>query len=139
MKNSKNNKSESKKSLAIATVAASLFVSLVFGTLAGFSGAEISKKNNFRIAPIINNQNEKVNFISDKKTKIIKEESGIIDAVQKVNPAVVSIIVTKDIPKMERYYVDPFENDSFDDFFNFPNFRTPEEKQNGTEKREVGG
>jgi S1-C subfamily serine protease len=37
------------------------------------------------------------------KKVILDEESAIIDAVEKVNPAVVSIVVTKDLPKLEQF------------------------------------
>lgn len=76
--------------------------------------------------------------------KIIKveEESGVIDAVEKVSPAVVSIIVTKDLPVIERYYSDPFGDDFFRQFFgdDFGDlFGAPQYRQKGTEKKEIGG
>ncbi|RMD58924.1 PDZ domain-containing protein [Candidatus Parcubacteria bacterium] len=67
----------------------------------------------------------------------VKEESATVEAVERVSPAVVSIIVTKDLPKLEKYYIDPFFGDPFfDDFFGF---RIPRYRQKGTEKREIGG
>ena len=75
------------------------------------------------------------------------EESQVVRAVEKANPAVVSIVVTKDVPIIERYYeeepntpTNPFGNffDN-DDFFSQFNLRTPQYRQNGTEKKEVGG
>src|SRR3989344_1002264 len=47
---------------------------------------------------------------------ILDEESAIISAVEKVNPAVVSIVVTKDLPKYEQFA-------PFGDFF----FQIPSE------------
>ncbi len=48
------------------------------------------------------------------------EEDRVVSAVEKVQPAVVSIMVTKDLPKYERYYqLDPF----FEDFFSDPFFQ----------------
>jgi len=70
------------------------------------------------------------------------EESRVIDVIEKANPAVVSIVITKDVPIIERYYQDdPFSDDFFDRFFGGQgfNFRVPQKRQNGTEKREVGG
>jgi serine protease Do len=77
------------------------------------------------------------------KTDAPAEESRIIAVVEKASPAVVSIVITKDVPIIERYYqnFDPFGGDFFNNFFG-PNgwqFRVPQQKQNGTEKREVGG
>ncbi len=68
---------------------------------------------------------------------VLDYENAKISAVKRVSPAVVSIIVTKDLPVLERYYVNPFEgfgNDFFNQFFGMPQYR-----EKGTEKREVGG
>jgi len=76
------------------------------------------------------------------RTDIPAEESRIIDVVAKASPAVVSIVITKDVPIIEQYYqeFDPFGDDFFNDFFgNGFGFRMPQQRQNGTEKREVGG
>lgn len=71
------------------------------------------------------------------------EESRIIDVVEKANPAVVSIVITKDVPIIEQYFqeFDPFSDNFFNDFFgnNGFRFRIPQQRQNGTEKREIGG
>ncbi len=64
-------------------------------------------------------------------------EEAIIDAVATSDPAVVSVIITKDLPKIERVYEQvPMYGNRFpgDSFFSIPQFQ-----QNGTEKREVGG
>ena len=66
------------------------------------------------------------------------QEEKIIQVVEDVSPAVVSIIVTKDVPIIEQYYTNPFEN--FEDFFNEPfELQVPEYRQKGTEKKEIGG
>lgn len=65
------------------------------------------------------------------------EESRIVGIVEQSNPAVVSIVITKDVPIIEQYYE---EFDPFEDFFGGGfGFRVPRQRQNGTEKREVGG
>jgi serine protease Do len=77
-------------------------------------------------------------------------ESALIETVEKTNPAVVSIVVTKDVPIIERFYEESPSSplDLFDNFFNSPfgsnslgpfQFQVPQYRQNGTEKREVGG
>jgi len=87
--------------------------------------------------PTINSNGETI------KRDVVSEESRVIDVVEKANPAVVSIVITKDVPVIEQYYqeFDPFGDDFFNDFFgnNGFKFRIPQQKQNGTEKREVGG
>lgn len=73
----------------------------------------------------------------------VSEESRIIDVVEKASPAVVSIVITKDVPIIEQYYqeFDPFGGDFFQQFFGGRGFRfqIPQQRQNGTEKREIGG
>jgi len=64
--------------------------------------------------------------------KVVKEESAVIDAVKKSSPAVVSIIVTKDLPKMQQYLFNPFGR-------SFPGFGIPMYRQEGFEKKEIGG
>ena len=61
------------------------------------------------------------------------QEEKIIEVVQKTSPAVVSIIITKDVPVIEQYYINPFGQD-------WPlELEIPEYRQKGTEKKEVGG
>jgi len=76
------------------------------------------------------------------KVVTLDQESAVITAVEKVSPGVVSIIVTKDLPVIERYYSNPGSgNDLFDQFFggDFFGFQQPQYRQKGTEKKEVGG
>ncbi len=58
--------------------------------------------------------------------------SDVIDVVDAVNPAVVSIVITKDVPTLERI-IDQGSRSPFG-FFSFPQYR-----QNGTEEKEIGG
>ncbi len=64
---------------------------------------------------------------------ISAQEDMIIAAVEKATPAVVSIIITKDVPILKQYYEE--STDPFNDFFG----QIPQYKQEGTEKKEVGG
>lgn len=68
---------------------------------------------------------------------VLDSEQHIIDLVERVNPAVVSVVVTKDVPVFENYFEDynPFGGFFGDDFI----FRVPQQRQRGTEEREVGG
>lgn len=63
----------------------------------------------------------------------VTNEDRVIAAIQKVNPAVVSIIVTKDVPVYEQYYeiVNPWGL--------FDGFSVPRIRENGTKEQEVGG
>ena len=58
------------------------------------------------------------------------QEEKIIKVVEEVSSAVVSIIVTKDLPVFEEYYISPFEEFEF---------KIPQYRQKGTEKKEIGG
>jgi len=55
--------------------------------------------------------------------------------VKEVSPAVVSIIISKDVPVFEQYYINPFEEFG-QPFFQF---EVPQYRQKGTQKQEVGG
>lgn len=54
------------------------------------------------------------------------------DVVAKVNPAVVSIVISKNVPVMQQYFANPFGDQ-------FPGFSIPQYRQNGTQKQDVGG
>ena len=145
--------------LIIAIVAANLFIS---GLLAGFGAIYYDQwspwwKTNFLgQAPTAGDKPEAVeNILGHNQTNgeetgenfqsgqiIITEEDLITQIAAKADPAVVSIIVSKDIAIMERYYEyhNPFGGGFFDDFFGGDSgWQIPRYRQNGTEKQEVGG
>ena len=64
------------------------------------------------------------------KTGTAAEESQVINTVAKANPAVVSIIISKDMPIVE-------QNSPFDYLFGTPN--NQQQNQNSTEKQVIGG
>jgi len=68
----------------------------------------------------------------------IELEKNVMRVVDDVNPSVVSIIITKDLPVFEQYYINPFK-DFFGEDFDIPEFGIPQYRQKGTEKKEVGG
>ncbi len=74
----------------------------------------------------------------ETKQPLLSQDAMVVSAVKKTNPAVVSIVITKNVPKYELYTPNrernPFGN-LFPDFF----FSVPEYRQKGTEEREVGG
>jgi len=68
------------------------------------------------------------------------QENRIVDAVQAAAPAVVSIVITADVPVVEQYFEQVPNNDPFGGIFGNPfNFQVPKLRQNGTEKKEIGG
>lgn len=60
------------------------------------------------------------------------QEEAVIRVVKEASPAVVSIIISKDVPVLEQYYYNPFPNLA-------PDFSVPQYRQKGTEKKEIGG
>ena len=73
----------------------------------------------------------------------VQEESQTISAVEKINPSVVSIIITKDLSKISNVTgPNPFP---FDDYFQFPGFQfqpvapQPKSAPQKPNKQEVGG
>lgn len=65
-------------------------------------------------------------------------EEAIVNTVQAAQPAVVSIIVTKDVPVIEQFFEEV--PGPFGGFFESPfSFRMPQLRQNGTERQEIGG
>lgn len=62
-------------------------------------------------------------------------EDAVVRAVKQAQPAVVSIVISKDVPIIERYYNDFFGGGFFSPF----QFQVPQLRQNGTQKQEVGG
>jgi len=61
------------------------------------------------------------------------QEEKIISVVENVSPAVVSIVVTKDVPIIEQYYT------PFGEGWPFFELEIPQYRQQGTEKQEIGG
>lgn len=62
----------------------------------------------------------------------VSEEKAVVDVVKKVSPAVVSIVISKDLPLIHQF--SPFGNDPF-----FNQFFGQMYEQNGTQKQEIGG
>lgn len=77
-------------------------------------------------------------FVSSSPNFSSSGENGaapnVSDVVARANPAVVSIVISKDVPVMEQYMENPFGN-AFPGF----GFSIPRSRQIGTEKKEVGG
>jgi serine protease Do len=61
--------------------------------------------------------------------------SDVVEVVDAANPAVVSIIISKDVPKLEQIMGGQGQNSPF----GFFGFNTPQYRQNGTEEKEIGG
>lgn len=111
-----------------------IFVSSFFGFIAGIvsEGYFLSEfKNYFSKENIEAGKEaaaEKPNYLPETS-----QEEATISVVKEASPAVVSIIITKDLPVIEEYYITPFP-----DFFG-QGFQIPQYRQKGTEKKQIGG
>jgi S1-C subfamily serine protease len=73
---------------------------------------------------------------------VLEYEKAITSVIERTSPAVVSLIISKDVPVLERYYINPFDDESLpipDQFKELFQFQIPQYRQRGTEKRKIGG
>ncbi len=113
-----------------------IFISSFFGFLAGITAVNYFYFKTENFLSKLNIELLKPKIIKKELQEIylpqVSQEEAIIKAVEKVSPAVVSIIITKDLPIIEKYYISPFEDFPF-------GFKIPKYRQKGTKKKEVGG
>lgn len=108
-----------------------IFISSVFGFIAGiFSGSVFYFEAKDYLASFKIDIPEKIIEKSVEYIPQTTQEEKIINVVNSVSPAVVSIIITKDLPIFEQYYISPFREFEF---------LIPQQRQIGTEKKEIGG
>ncbi|MEA2007275.1 MAG: trypsin-like peptidase domain-containing protein [Patescibacteria group bacterium] len=132
----------SKKAL-IGVLVLTIAISTFLGGIAGFLASETSVSG-LRgaveaLLPQDVTQQQARELTSATKAgtvKVLEEESSVIKVVEDVSPAVVSIIVSKDVSKLDEFALNPF----FDDpFFNPFGLRPLPQGEPETEKREIGG
>ncbi|QQS60941.1 MAG: trypsin-like peptidase domain-containing protein [Candidatus Moraniibacteriota bacterium] len=90
----------------------SFLFSIVLSILSGILGGvfvlllanPIVTKESLEKSPLENNKE-----MESSKTTVIAEDDAIIQVVEKVSPSVVSIVVTKDLSQMQRYFSSPFD------------------------------
>lgn len=127
------------RQLVLFTVVLSFVVS-IFGTILGLGvlGPLFGFGENSGV-PFVFNRPQILQKIVGGEQKIASHDELIVKAVQDASPAVVSVIASKDVPVVERFYVDPFNDPSFQQFFGDGGFglRVPQYRQKGTEHREI--
>lgn len=129
MEQENNNKiiPEEKRShgcLWVAMILITILLSSIFGAVFGFMSGGIAQKMLPSFFQKVLSKNQNVEII---KQNIVQEDSAVIDVVEKSSPAVVSIVVSKDVSARG---ISPF-----DQFFGIT---TPGSGQNGTTKQTVG-
>ena len=126
--------------IIVLTIILSSFFGAVFGFMSAGATSVFSSKIEQKIQqyfPKLKNQSA---TLQTNKQQVLVEDSAVIDVVKKSSPAVVSIIISKDVPN---YSSDNF-NDFFNQFFgggssNSANDNGSQNNQGGTTKQEVGG
>ena len=118
-----------------------ILVGFLAGTIGGFFVSTYYYKEIEKILSKLNIEIPKKEIEKPKEIPYLpqtSQEEAIIKVVKEASPAVVSVIITKDIPKLKLYYEEPFKE--FEEFFGIPfEFKIPKWKQEGYEKQEIGG
>lgn len=116
--------------LALIALIAWHYRDQIFKVLAKNYSAQFSPTNNLVFDP---KPNETAS--PTREEVVVHTEDTVVSSVKKAKPAVVSIIVSKDVPKYDVTY-----DQSSDPFGGlFPGFfQTPIYKQNGTERKQIG-
>ena len=127
-----------------------IFTAGICGAAGGFLAANFKNEIDAKVgisakekSEIIfaNSKNENFEIEKNCGCEISTENDAIISAAEKISPAVVSIVVSKDLPKFRRqkfFDFDQFFNDPFSDpFFNFNSQNRDENVE--TEKKKIGG
>lgn len=130
------------KQIIIFTIVLSFVVSILGSvlTLGVFGGPSAIEGANQ--GPFIFNRPKILEKITEKQTTetILRQDELVVKVVEETSPAVVSVVATKDVPVIERFFVDPFGDDPFfRQFFGDggSGFRIPQFRQRGTQTQEV--
>ena len=133
-----------------------LLLSAVVSTLFGFASGLVAGNQHLRrqvlatIAPSLEkyvglDAVAPVGKDDEKKSAMdaaASDEDRTVAVIESASPAVVSIVISKDVPVYEQYYANPFgenQNDLFRQFFeNNPGIGIPQYRQKGTERQEIG-
>ncbi len=133
------NKNKTFKSRGFWLIVLIIFLSSFFGFIAGaisntyfyFEIKGILRKLDIKLPDKVIERETVKEYIPQTS-----QEEAIIKAVKEVSPAVVSIVISKDVSIIEGYFENPFE-----EFFGPQPFELeiPQDRQQGTEKKEIGG
>ena len=126
--------------LVLFTIVVSFMVSVVGTILAlGVLGPLFGFGENAG-APFVFNRPQILQKIIGTEQKIINHDDLVVKAVQDASPAVVSVVASKDVPVVERFYGDPFGDPFFQEFFGGGDgfgIQIPQYRQKGTERKDI--
>ncbi|MFZ2192734.1 MAG: trypsin-like peptidase domain-containing protein [Candidatus Moraniibacteriota bacterium] len=123
-------------SLILFVILLSSTFGAIFGFMAGGFGNKLVDRISQEFPGIFKknaNQYESIIDPTISREKIIQEDSAVIDVVDKASPAVVSIIISKDITKLQNNFFDPFG------FFGDGNNSSGQNNSGITQKEKIGG
>jgi serine protease Do len=119
--------------IIILTIILASFFGALFGFMAGSSGSVLFSRIDKEIQQVFPNWKKNPELQSIQKDVIIQEESAITEVVERVSPSVVSIVVSRDVPKFRNYFDSPFN------FFFDPYGSQDNDSSSETEKQKIGG
>jgi S1-C subfamily serine protease len=131
-----------KKNIPVILVLSLFFtVSLIYAADQNFLQNFLNILKNIS-SPATKTQETKHSLFLNPAPTVFDLESAVTQIAEKSSSAVVSIIISKYVPIVERYYVNPFyEFDlppEIQPFFNFQ-FQVPQYRQKGYQEQKVGG
>lgn len=113
---------------------------LTLGLLGPLAGAEGGGPVVFQKPKILERITETVTQ-KEISERVLRQDELVVGVVREASPAVVSVVAAKDVPVVERFFIDPFADDPFfREFFGDggSGFRVPQFRQKGTQKQEIG-
>lgn len=119
-------KTQVMRSWSFRTMVVSIIFALVFGSAGGVAATIYASRLPAFQKYIHPNDPTAPAQPQVKQSIILNEESATTEVVKKASPAVVSIVVSKDLSKIPGYGRNPFENDFFFPFYQQPQ-QTPSE------------
>lgn len=89
--------------------------------------------------PFVFNRPKILEKIIGTEQKLLTHDDLVVQAVRQASPAVVAVIASKDVPVVEQYYVDPFNDPFFQKFFgnDGSGVKIPQYRQKGTERQDI--
>ncbi|HHX58587.1 MAG TPA: trypsin-like serine protease [Candidatus Moranbacteria bacterium] len=131
-------------------IALTIIVSVLFGGLFGFIGGQVANQEllkSIKNKDIISGDEQSGAEEGSKKAPneeasladLKTEESAVMKVVEQSSHSVVSIIVTKDVPKLNSFFEEQFFSDPFFNPFGMPDSRQKESNEPNIEKKEIGG
>src|SRR3989338_6317499 len=127
------------KQIVIFAVVLSFIVSVIgtilaLGIIQPLLGAEeVAAPFFFNRPQILEKITERIEkVVGETKERIVRQEELIVNVVEDVSPAVVSVVASKDVAVVEQYFIDPFGGDPFfRQFFGEDGPKIPQLRQKG--------